>query len=292
MADPVFATADSLVRGAHTLASAPRVFRLVNDAVNDPHSTVEDIADVISGDASITVRLLRMVNSAYHGLPRKIVSVREAVTALGTLQIRDLVLATNVTDAFEGVPRELINMEEFWKHSLACGLIARSLAKVARAEEPESFFLGGMLHDAGRLLMLLRLPETMAELIARAKREELPLHPLERERFGFDHAGVGEALLNAWGLPPTLAEAAGSHHAPQRAVKNPVLSCVVHASDVVAHALQLGESGTAAVPALQAFAWGRYGMAAHVLRPVVVEVDRHYESMLQALDLGRTGRGK
>lgn len=292
MAEPVFPTPESLVRGTHQLASAPRVFRLVNDAVNDPNSTVEDIAEVISGDASITVRLLRMVNSAYHGLSRKIVSVREAVTALGTLQIRDLVLATNVTDAFDGVPPELINMEEFWKHSLACGLIARSLAKTARLEELESFFLAGMLHDVGRLLMLQRLPEIMAELITRAKREDLPLHPLERERFGFDHAAVGEALLNAWGLPATLGEAAGSHHAPQRAVKNPVLSCVVHVSDVVAHALQMGNSGTAAVPPLLAFAWGRYGMAAHVLRPVVVDVERQFESMLHALDLGRAGRGR
>ncbi len=281
----VFSSATALVRSADKIASPPRVFQRVNEIVNDPNSTTEDIARAIGEDAGITLRLLRVVNSAFFGYNQKIESLDQAVLALGTRQVRDLVLATTVAEKFEGLPGDLINMERFWQHSLACGVMARSLAQMRREENLEPFFLGGMLHDVGRLVMFSKMPEKCREIIARCLKTSQVMHAVEQELFGYDHAEVGGCLLNSWGLPVQLEEAVASHHLPQRAVRNPMLSSVVHIADVVVHALKLGNSGISMVPKLSAAGWSRYGMAATILSPAVEQMEAQYRGFLHALDM-------
>jgi putative nucleotidyltransferase with HDIG domain len=281
----MFSNAAALVRSADKIASPPRVFHKVNEIVNDPDSTTEEIARVIAEDAGITLRLLRVVNSAYFGYSQKVESLDQAVMALGTSQVRDLVLATTVADKFEGLPDDLINMESFWQHSLACGVMARSLAQTRREINLEPFFLGGMLHDVGRLVMFSKMPEKCRDIVARCLTSNEVMQAVERDVFGFDHAEVGGCLLSSWGLPPNLEEAVASHHLPQRAVRNPMLASVVHIADVVVNALKLGNSGVRVVPKLSTSAWSRYGMAATVLTPAVEQMEIQYRSFLRALDM-------
>ncbi len=285
----MFSNAAALVRSADKIASPPRVFQKVNEIVNDPDSTTEEIARVIAEDVGITLRLLRVVNSAFFGYNQKVESLDQAVMALGTSQVRDLVLATTVADKFEGLPDDLINMESFWQHSLACGVMARSLAQTRREINLEPFFLGGMLHDVGRLVMFSKTPEQCRDVVARCLKSNEVMQAVEREVFGFDHAEVGGCLLSNWGLPPHLEEAVASHHLPQRAVRNPMLASVVHIADVVVNALKLGNSGVRVVPKLSTSAWSRYGMAATVLTPAVEQMEIQYRSFLRALDLKHPG---
>jgi len=285
----MFTCAASLVSSSEKIASPPRIFHRVNEAVNDPNSTTADIARVISEDAGISIRLLRIVNSAYFGYTEKIESLNQAVSALGTQQVRDLVLATTVVEKFEGVPSDLIDMESFWQHSMACGVAARALAEARKQENIETYFLGGMLHDVGRLLIISKMPEESREMLIRCSRSNTLLHNAEKELFGYDHSEVGEVLLNKWGLPAHLEEAVGSHHLPQKAVKNPMLAAVVHIADVVVHGLKMGNSGVNVVPKLSSFAWSRFGMAATILPKVIEQLDVQYSAMLKALDM-ETGR--
>jgi putative nucleotidyltransferase with HDIG domain len=267
----MFSTAASLVRSADKIASPPRVFKRVNEIVNDPDSTTEDIARVIAEDAGITLRLLRVVNSAFFGYQQKIDSLDQAVMALGTRQVRDLVLATTVADIFEGLPSDLINMDSFWRHSLACGAMARSLAQVRQEMNLEPFFLGGVLHDVGRLVMFSKMPGECREIVARCLKTNEVMQTVEREVFGYDHAEVGGCLLSTWGLPPQLEEAVAAHHLPQRASRNPLLAAVVHIADMVVNALKLGNSG---VP---------------VMSPAIEKMEVQYRGFLRALDTRSTG---
>ncbi|MBI1178112.1 HDOD domain-containing protein [bacterium] len=284
----MYTSAASLVRSADKIASPPKVFNKVNEIVNDPDSTTEDIARVIAEDAGITLRLLRVVNSAFFGYNQKVDSLDQAVMALGTSQVRDLVLATTVADSFDGLPPDLINMELFWQHSLACGVAARSLARVRKEMNLEPFFLGGMLHDVGRLVMFSKMPEQSRAIVVRCQQSNEMMHQVEREVFGFDHAEVGGCLLSNWGLPPQLEEAVASHHRPQLAVRNPMLASVVHIADVIVNAVQMGRSGTPVVPRLFPHAWSRYGMAASVLPQVINEMEMQYRSFIRALEAKAT----
>lgn len=286
-----YTSAESLVRDSEKIASPPKVFNRVHEAVNDHNSTTTDIARVISEDAGITMRLLRIVNSAYFGYAQKIETLDQAVTALGTQQVRDLVMATTVVETFDGLPSDLIDMESFWRHSLACGVAARSLAVARKEMNVETFFLGGMMHDVGRLVMISKMPEKSRDILVRCSVSNEVLDGVEREVFGYDHCEVGAMLLNKWGLPAQLEEAVGSHHLPQKAVKNPMLAAIVHIADVVVHALNLGNSGVNIIPKLSAHAWSRFGMAATILPQVVEQLDVQYAAMLKALEMDPSGPG-
>jgi putative nucleotidyltransferase with HDIG domain len=281
----MFSTAASLIRSADRIASPPKVFQKVNEIVNNPDSNTEDIARAIAEDAGITLRILRIVNSAFFGYNQKIESLDQAVMAMGTSQVRDLVLATTVAEKFEGLPADLINMDLFWKHSLACGVMSRSLAQTRREINLEPFFLGGMLHDIGRLVMFSKMPGPCREIVTRCLESNEVMQAVEKEVFGYDHAEVGGCLLNTWGLPPNLGEAVETHHLPQRAVRNPMLASVVHIADVVVNALKLGNSGVHVVPRLSASAWSRFGMAAIVLGPAIEQMEHQYRAFLRALEL-------
>ena len=281
----MFSNAASLVRHADKIASPPQVFQKVNEVVNDPDSTTEDIARVIADDAGITLRLLRVVNSAFFGYSQKIESLDQAVMALGTRQVRDLVLATTVAEKFEGLPADLIDMDSFWRHSLACGVMARSLAQARKEMNLEPYFLGGMLHDVGRLVMFAEMPEECRQIVARCSKSNEVMQGVEREIFGYDHAEVGGCLLGNWGLPPHLEEAVSAHHLPQRATRNPMLASLVHLADLVVNALKLGNSGVHTVPKLSTFAWSRFGMAATVLPAAVEQMEFQYHAILKALDM-------
>ncbi len=252
-------TAAELVRGTVELVSLPEALVRLNVLVEDPRSTVEQIARVIETDSALTARLLRIVNSPFYGLPSRVETVRQAVSLVGMREIRDLAVATAVARVFEGIPPELMDMERFWRHSLLTGLVARELARHRRDGAAESRFVAGLLHDVGKLLLARQIPELARHALARATYEQIPLPEAEREALGFDHAEVGGALLEAWRLPEPLVVAARWHHAPELA---PELwredALVTHVANVMAH--QDEPPPAPPQPLLAEDPWGRLGL--------------------------------
>ncbi|MGI9628994.1 MAG: HDOD domain-containing protein, partial [Longimicrobiales bacterium] len=149
---------EGLVRNS-TVSSPPDVYARLMEVINHPRSGANDIAKVLSGDPGLASRLLRIVNSAFFGFPRRIESMGQAVTLVGTGQIRDLALATSVIRAFDGVPDDVIDVRDFWSYSLAAGVVSRIFGGRTNADNVERFFLAGVLHAVGRLVMLLNAPE-------------------------------------------------------------------------------------------------------------------------------------
>ena len=112
--------------------------------VNDPKSTSADIANLISQDPGLTVRLLKVANSPFYGSSRQIETVARAVTLLGTAQIRDLVLATSTSQMFAKVTNDVIFIDDFWQHSIFCGLAAKSLANASGKATSDFAFVAGL----------------------------------------------------------------------------------------------------------------------------------------------------
>ncbi|HFC29587.1 MAG TPA: HDOD domain-containing protein, partial [Oceanospirillales bacterium] len=208
-----------LVNNAKELVSLPEISLKVNEIASDPNSTADDMAAVISQDPALVVRMLKIANSAYYGLSKEVETISRAVAILGTNKIRDLVLSTSASQAFEGIPNDLITMQDFWHHSLYCGLLAQILSKKSQKANSESIFIAGLLHDIGQLLMFNQLPEKSHEaiLLLMEGSEELETFEAEQHVFGFDHTQVGAALIKSWKLAPVLEECVEFHHSPQNA---------------------------------------------------------------------------
>lgn len=209
----------SLVDNACDLISLPEVTLRVNEIANDPNSSADDMAAVISQDPALVVRMLKVANSAYYGLSNEVETISRAVAVLGTNKIRDLVLSSSASEAFDGIPNDLISMQDFWHHSLYCGLLAQILSKKSKKTDSESIFIAGLLHDIGQLLMFNQMPEKSHEaiLLLMEGSEELETFEAERHAFGFDHMQVGAALIKSWKLAPVLQECIEFHHEPQNA---------------------------------------------------------------------------
>jgi HD-like signal output (HDOD) protein len=272
-----------LVKTAGSISSLPMIFTRINDAVNNPRSSIADIGQVISEDPGLTARLLRIVNSAFYSFPSKIDTISRAVTIVGTQQLRDLALATSVMKVFKGIPEDLMNMEAFWCHSIGCGITARVLASHRREANLERYFVTGMLHDIGRLLLFMNLPRQARAALQRCQRSGELLYQVEQEEIGFDHATVGSVLLQAWNLPASLEEVVAFHHAPQKALRYPIETAIVHVADIIAHAMELGSSGERFVPQLNPEAWERIGVPPSLLPAVWQQVERQFHDATQMI---------
>jgi putative nucleotidyltransferase with HDIG domain len=265
-----------LVRGVTKVASLPTIFIKLDEAINSPRTTNKDLAKIINEDTAMAARLLRIANSALYNFPAKIDTVTHAITVIGTNQLRDLVLACSVIRMFGNVPEDLVSMESFWRHSIACGIAARALAALRREANVERYFVAGLLHDIGRLIIFMEITEDMSAVIAeRARRTEL-LFKLEHELLGFDHAKLGGLLLKAWQLPERLEEAVTYHHHPQRAKKFPVEAALIHVADIIANALRLGSSGEIYVPPINQPSWESLGLAAGSIAAVTEQLEVQY----------------
>ena len=253
-----------LVKGVGDLVTLPDVFIRINQLVEDPDSTIDDITGAVSRDPSVTVRLLRVANSPFYGFSSTIETVSRAITLIGTSQIRNLALSTSVLRTFSGLPNELVSMDNFWRHSLYCALAARILATQARKSDPEAVFTAGLLHDIGELVIFNRLPEQAKEalLLVLDSGDELPVYQAERQTMGFDHAQVGGELARQWHLPPLLQDCIACHHDIQQAQYCPRETAIVHIANILALMAEVDTFDPADVPPVDPLAWEITGLEA------------------------------
>ena len=269
-------SAEHIIKSTTQVASLPTIYLKIEEALNNANCNNQFLVDILSEDTALSARLLRLANSAMFNFPNKIDSVFQAISIIGTQQLRALVLASSVMKLFKDIPEELINMEMFWRHSVACAVSARVIATLRRAANVEYFFLAGLLHDIGRLIMFKEVPTEISEAMQLAQKEQQLLHKVEKEVLGFDHAKLGGMLLKDWKLPPQLIESTAYHHHPRRAVDFQEEVAVVHVADIIANSLQLGSSGEHLVPTLDNQAWELIGLPDSIIATVLTELEKQY----------------
>ncbi len=276
-----------LITGSTKTSSLPEIFIMLNETLNDPTSSFSDIAKVISLDSALAARILRIVNSSLYSFPSNVETVTHAISIIGTQQLHDLALATTILTKFQGVPEDLVNMDRFWRHSLGCAVTARILAIQCRESNPERFYLCGILHDVGRLIIMENLPEQAREIVARHQGEGGLMFDVEQQVLGFDHAEVGASLAKAWKLPLSYEEIIACHHKPSKARRYPVESAMVNLADIISKAMELGSSGDPFVPPLDEKSWDHVGLNPGLLESIWVQVENQYNENVEIVLSGR-----
>ena len=195
---------EKLIERSGKLGSMPTIVYKVFEVMDAPKSTAALIGKVINDDPALTARLLKLVNSPFYGFTAKIDTVYRAVALIGHQELRSVVVAASAVKVFDGIPSDLISMDDFWLRSLKVAVTARVLAAFKREKEIERYFISGLLHDIGSLLMYLKLPEEMAAVLQRLKSDGGERAAAEKEIIGFDYTEVGGGLLKKWNLPPKI----------------------------------------------------------------------------------------
>lgn len=276
-------TPDALAREVTRLAALPAVYYRVSQMLDDPAVTTPQVGRVVAQDPSLTARLLSVVNTAYYGFPSRITSIPMAITILGGRGLRDLLLTVSVASALRDLDTPVVDIEAFWQHSIRCGLMARGLAGQAGHRDEESLFIAGLLHDLGKLVIYSQLPAESREILQHCAEGARPLYRLERERLGFDHCQVGEALLRYWRVPDLYREAAAFHHAPDNAAQHPLEVSIVHIADALTEKVEPGHNlprqVDSGLPRLHPFA------RAHVMIDATLAQQLELEAELQAIEM-------
>jgi len=253
-------TAKELITGIEQLVSLPEVCLRINEMVEDANSSAQDISQVIMQDADLSSRLLRLVNSAYYGLPGKVATISRAITFVGTAELRDLTIVTTSCNLFTGIPSSMINMKDFWHYTIATGIMARQFSRQCNLLHPERMFVVGVLHDIGRLVILWHLTTLARDvlLIAHGKNQLLTL--AEEEVLGFTHCEVGYELVRNWQLPESICNTIRHHHHPGRAAEQRLETALVHIAQALAYDMVWPSESDTAADNIDEQVWGITGL--------------------------------
>ncbi len=271
-----------LVTQTSSICSPPLIYHRLNTKIADPCSSVKDIGQIIADDPGLTVRLLKLANSPLYGL-QKVESIDRAITLIGTRELRDLALAVSTMESFPGIPAELLDMTKFWQHSIACGIIARNLAIYQRELSTERFFVAGILHDLGQLVICKLLPEIVTKLIADCKAKRLPYPQAEKNHLGFNHAELGAALLDSWKIPKNIAEPVACHHTPLEAKNFQREAAIIHLADIICQSLGYGASDEFYVTPFDTEAWRILNIPIGALEEVIFHSEDQISSTYQIM---------
>jgi HD-like signal output (HDOD) protein/CheY-like chemotaxis protein len=250
----------TLVGGVAGLPVKPEVYSALTEAIADPHVEMGHLARIVSRDVGLASKVLHLTNSSFFGYRRKFVSVEQAVAFIGIRMLRKVVLSAEVFSAFS--PKQSLgglSLDSEQKHGLACAGIARRISP--DPETGEYAFLGGMLHDVGKLVLAMRSPKTMRQLIKITKPGDSAPPDTEEGIAGTSHGRIGAYLLGLWGLEYPLVEAVAYHHDPGKVGASSFdLPTILHVADALAHEIENERCGRKAEVALDMVHLERIGV--------------------------------
>ncbi|MBF0611663.1 MAG: HDOD domain-containing protein [Magnetococcales bacterium] len=272
-----------LIEAANSsLPSFPNVVRQVIQAVDNPFYSLDRIGQIITEDPALSARLLKIANSSFYRFPFPVSTISRALTIIGSKQLRDLITATTVIKMFTGESNERVKPELFWRHSIACGVWARVIATAHRESNVEQYYLTGLLHDVGHLVLLKIMPDELLDLTEAAHAGKRPLLDVERECWGFSHAEVGGELLRHWNLPAEIYQPILMHHTPSQSTDYHLETAILHVAELMSVAMLESSSLENTFFHVEPAAWERIALPVGAITALFELVDNQFD---QALNL-------
>ncbi|MBC8204924.1 HDOD domain-containing protein [bacterium] len=221
-----------ITRNFRDLPTLPGIALQISDMMNNPNVSASDLAKLISADQSLTMRILKVANSAYYGFPRKIGTITLAVVVLGFDALKSLTLSMTILDHLKKWGgADGFDFNEFWRHSIYTAIIARFLSRQTGYKVAGEAFVTGLIHDVGKLVISQKFPEQFAEILETASGNGRKVYEIENEILGADHAELGSWLVDNWNLPGYMSEAVAYHHHPEKAAIEIKLSALVNTAN-------------------------------------------------------------
>jgi len=276
---------DRILRSVDRLPTLPTIYTKLTQLLRSPNTTVKEIGSIINEDQAMAIKVLKIVNSAFYGLPNKIGSLKHAIVILGLNQIRTLVLATSTLQMFQKFESaHSFDMQKFWEHSIGCAVAARVLAETASLRSPEDAFTGGLLHDIGKLIHTLYLNEEFAAVIADVEEKKMPMVESEERILGYDHTYTGEKLAVKWSLSQTTIDMIAHHHVFNPSSELAKEIAAVHIGNILSIALGLGSGGEKKVPVADMKAWEILGLELSNLESIMARIEKFFNESVAILE--------
>lgn len=274
-------TLQELPAHALKLPSLPEVVSYLTRSLNDEKADADTIAHHINSDPAIVARLLAAANSAASGLSVRIATTKQAFLVLGVDRIASIILTSALAYRYD-IRHSGFDARLLWRHSLGVATCARVLAEHT-GNDPDLAFTSGLLHDIGQLLMYITSPAAYLQVIEKRLQEDISLINAERSIYGYDHTEAGTTLATAWNLPREIGDAIAAHHSPDEIGSE--IGNLIHVSEVLSHALDLGEQPNNQVPDLSELACAQLGLSWTTISKRFAEIEARYEGIRVALGI-------
>jgi len=271
-------TIEKLLESISDLPTLPASTLRVIKETDNSTSSAASVALILGQDQALGVKVLRLANSAYYGLSRKVSTLGEAVVILGMRTVRNLAL---VASSYPWMSKPIKGYElgprALWCHSFGVSTGAQLIAKQAKLGAPEEAFTAGLMCDIGKVAMSVQIDSALPMIVNAAQQFCLPFDLAERELFGFDHAEVGEHMAIQWNFPKVISDAIRYHHAPRKCEgPNHLVDCV-HIGDYLTSSMGFGIGGDGLQYIFDDTALERLGIKADDLDQVINDFVISYE---------------
>ena len=227
---------EQTLREVTELISLPEVYLRVRQLMDDPDADIYDFAEVVGSDPNLSARLLRLVNSAYFGLPQPVESLSRAVNLVGLAPLHNLVLGVSAVGSLD-LPTDLMPLETFWRSSLFAGVLARLPGEQIGQRQNDHLFVAGLLHDIGHLILYSKFPLHALAAKKLAETQGKAIHEAELELLGCHYGDIGARLMAHWNLPERLQTLTRSHPRPELADTEQTAAALIHLAHVCARKL-------------------------------------------------------
>lgn len=219
----------------------PKSVQAILDLTRDVNCTPKDLVQVIDKDPVVTVKILKVINSAYYSLPKQVTSINHAVVFLGFNTIKNLALGIAAIGMLPKSNAAGFDVQQYLLHSLATANIAKRIASDVEGADPMDCFIAGLLHDFGKVVFAQFMPNEFRQALEACKESGRSLHEALRQIIGVDHAVVGGMLVEKWRFAPNLVETIQNMHGPE-VLDTPMVACVF-AANQISKKLQFGFGG-------------------------------------------------
>lgn len=264
------------IKRVDTLSTLPEIYNKVSELIENPKTSAETLANIISRDETLTAKLLRIANSPfYKAYPEKITSITFAIALLGFNATKNLILSVSILDLFQDFEEEFKSVVRgLWTHSITCAVASKIIAQTIRYKNPEEMFVSGLLHDIGKLVELQLMPKKFKEIIELTKKDKIFMGIAEFQILKYTHTDVGKMLGSHWNLSPQIVNCIEFHHTPENADSEfQTQVAIVNIADIFAHALELGSM----VPPLSEKIWESLLLKIGMIEPILQQLKK--ESM-------------
>ncbi|NOY53533.1 MAG: HDOD domain-containing protein [Deltaproteobacteria bacterium] len=263
----------SKIEEVKNIPTLPGVVSKITSMIHDPHVSTEKLGRIISHDQVLSAKVLKLVNSPFYGFPGRISSVSHALVLLGFNVIKGMLISASV---FDMMSRAMVGL---WEHSLGCATVAGIIGRKLDETDSEEVFIAGLLHDIGKVMIKVTLPEDFEAILRTAREEGLYMREVEERMVGIDHAGIARWVAAKWNLPENIAEPMTCHHEPSRARNYRRRAAMVHLADLLIQAVGFGESGSPFVPPLDSRTFSILGVDLRFVETVLQELEEDMDSL-------------
>ena len=259
------------IENINALPTIPKVLKKLLVVIENPKVSLNEISNFISSDPALTIKVLKMVNSPVYGFPGRISSVNQAVILLGLTVVRGLLLGVSV---FELMQKTMLGL---WEHSLGTAIVSRLIAIKKGLKEPDELSVDGLLHDIGKVLLILQYPEEYQKAMNDTETNSIPINKSEKDHFNTTHASVGAWMAQKWRFPPNLIDIIEYHHKPHLSKRAPLGAAIVHLADILVKARGFGFAGDRLIVSVNPGAWDTLALSESDIKEILLEAEDSFQ---------------